>query len=256
MLMTKTRLKHYFDLLFTMTERELVARYKKTTLGFFWVLLSPMLHALIISFVISLFINIPNYFLFLISGLLPWSFFSNTVKKATLSIVAERRLLQKAKFPIEIIPTSIVLADFINLGLLLFLLFSFLLVTKTIVFSKLLLMIPALLWLVVLAEGISLLASSLQVKYRDIDYIVSTLLVFGFYVTPVIFTLSFIPSNFRPIFFLNPLSSIIELIHIATVNNGFLSPWLILANLLITITLFILGITVFKKLHRQFIDWL
>ena len=247
---------HYLDFLWAMTEKEIKARYKKTYLGFLWALLSPLFHMLIIGYVVSFFIEIQNYYVFLISGILAWSFFSNSVKKATLSIVAERRLLQKAKFPTEVIPTSIVLADFIHLSISMLLLLGFLLITKALVFSKFLLIIPALLWLIVLTEGLALFTASLFVKYRDVDYIVSTLLLVGFYITPIIFTLSQIPSNFRQIFFLNPLASIIELFHIAIVNHGFLSLLLIGINLLITLIILILGIFVFKKLQKQFVDWL
>lgn len=254
--MKKLGLKHYFDLLFTMTERELKARYKRTALGLFWALVSPLLQAFIISFVISLFIKIPNYFLFIISGLLPWSFFSNSIKKATTSIVSERRLIHKAKFPTEVIPTSIVLADFINLVILLLLLFGFLLIMKTLVLSDLLLIIPALLWLLILTEGVSLLTSSLQVKYADVDYILSSFMVIGFYVSPVIFSLSVIPQRIQPIFYLNPLASIIELIHLALSNNGYLSFGLISLNLIVTLIVIVLGIVVFRKMRQEFVDWI
>src|SRR3989344_7145799 len=102
-------LRYYFDFLLAMTEKEIKARYKRAVFGFLWVILNPLLQMIIIGAIFSFFIKIPNYFLFLFSGLLPWQFFSLSLSKATQSIVNERELLQKAKFPIEAIPISIVL---------------------------------------------------------------------------------------------------------------------------------------------------
>src|SRR3989304_9448269 len=108
-------LKHYLDFLWAMTEKEIKARYKRAVFGFLWVVLNPVLQMIIIGAIFSFFIKIPNYFLFLLAGLLPWQFFSTSLSKATPSIVHERSLLQKAKFPIETIPISLILANFFNM---------------------------------------------------------------------------------------------------------------------------------------------
>src|SRR3989337_4058776 len=99
--------RNYFDFLWEMTEKEIKARYKRAIFGFLWVILNPVLQMIIIGVIFSYFIKIPNYFLFLFTGLLPWQFFSLSLTKATPSIVYERSLLQKARFPIEAIPISI-----------------------------------------------------------------------------------------------------------------------------------------------------
>ncbi len=98
----------YIDLLLIMTGNEIKARYKGTVAGFFWMIINPLLQMLIIGFVFSFFIKVPNYFLFLFVGLLPWQFFSTSLSKATKSFVSARFLLQKTKFAKEIIPFSIV----------------------------------------------------------------------------------------------------------------------------------------------------
>src|SRR3989344_4134477 len=111
----KERLKNYLEFLWVMSEKETKVRYKRAVFGFLWVVLNPSLQMLIIGVVFSLFIKIPNYFLFLFTGLLPWQFFSLSLSKATPSIVNERSILQKAKFPIEAIPISIILANLFNM---------------------------------------------------------------------------------------------------------------------------------------------
>ena len=121
--------KNYFDFLWAMTEKEIKVRYKRAMFGFFWIILNPLLQMLIIGLIFSFFIKIPNYFLFLFSGLLLWQFFSLSVSKTTPSFIYERSLLQKAKFPKEAIPISIIISNFFNLLISLILLLSFLLLS-------------------------------------------------------------------------------------------------------------------------------
>src|SRR3989344_8880626 len=94
-------LKHYFDFLWAMTEKEIKVRYKRAVFGFLWVVVNPLLQMIIIGFVFRFFIKEPikNYFLFLLVGLLVWNFFNLSLSKATSSIVYERTLIKKAKFP-------------------------------------------------------------------------------------------------------------------------------------------------------------
>src|SRR3972149_9344389 len=101
----------FLDLLLGMTEKEFKVRYKRTVFGFLWVLINPILQMLVIGFVFRYFIKdpIPNYFLYLIVGLLVWNFFTLSFQKATSSIVNERALIKKANFPREVIPLSIIL---------------------------------------------------------------------------------------------------------------------------------------------------
>src|SRR3990172_12605877 len=107
----RERLKYYSDFLWVMTEKEIKARYKRAVFGFLWVILNPVLQMLIIGAIFSFFIKIPDYFLFLFTGLFAWNFFFLCVSKTTSSIVNERALLQKAKFPTEAIPISIILSN-------------------------------------------------------------------------------------------------------------------------------------------------
>ena len=109
--------KYYLDFLWAMTEKEFKVRYKRTLFGFLWVFINPIMQMLVIGFVFRLFIKEPieNYFLYLLSGLLVWNFFSLSMNKVTPSIVNERSLVKKAKFPREVIPISIILSNFVHL---------------------------------------------------------------------------------------------------------------------------------------------
>ena len=237
-----------------MTEKEIRVRYKGTILGFLWVILGPILQMLIIGLFFSFFINIPNYFLFLLSGLLPWSFFSQSVSRATSSIVDGRTLLQKAKFPTNAIPVSIILANFIHLIVTFSILFIYLLITKALIFPGILLIFPSLTWLLFFTLGISLLTATLQVRYRETTFLVHSLLNLWFYATPVLYNLTLIPSKLHPLFVFNPLTSIFELFHRSTLNQGVINQQIILANVTITIGVIILGVITYKRQHKDFVD--
>jgi len=249
-------MKNYFDFIWAMTEKELKARYKRAVFGFLWILLNPLLQMAIIGVILSFFIKIDNYFLFLFSGLLPWQFVSLSLTKATPSIVYERALLQKAKFPIESIPISIVIANFINMAVSFILFFIILLFLGKLDVWAVVLSTPVLIWLLFFTVGLSLLTSSLQVKYRDVNFFVQTALILWFYVTPVLYNLSLIPKELFPVFALNPLTSIFEILHHLLFKQGVIDYRIIAINLLLSILIVFLGIYIFKKEHKYFVDWL
>jgi len=252
----KEAIRYYFDFLWAMTEKEIKARYKRAIFGFLWVILNPVLQMIIIGAIFSFFIKIPNYFLFLFSGLLPWQFFSLSLSKTTPSIVNERSLLQKAKFPIEAIPISIILANFLHLAVsfMIFLFILFLVVGPSIV--SLFLATLALIWLLVLTIGLSLLTASLNVKYRDINFFVQTLLILWFYTTPVLYNLALVPQSLSLLFTLNPLTSIFEMLHYSLLNQGVIQPRIVAMNAMLTLVVVLMGILVFKRQKKDFIDWL
>ncbi len=248
--------RKYLDFIWAMTEKEIKARYKRAVFGFLWVVFNPLLQMLIIGLIFSFFIRIPNYFLFLFTGLLPWQFFSLSSSKATPSIVYERSLLQKAKFPIEAIPISIILANFFNLVISYALLLVILAFFQQLFFPQILLIIPALIWLLVFTIGFSLIGASLNVKYRDINFFVQAVLVLWFYATPVVYSLSIIPASLYPILAINPLTSIFEIFHLSLLGQGGLIFEIIVLNIIVSVLVLLLGIFIYQRQHKTFVDWL
>lgn len=252
----KEAIRYYFDFLWTMTEKEIKVRYKRAFFGFLWIIFNPLLQMLIIGTIFSYFIKIPNYFLFLFAGLLAWQFFSLSLTKATPSIVNERALIQKAKFPIELIPLSIILSNFFHTAVSFTLLLFVLLIFEKILLIKIIFFPLVLLWLLFLTAGISLLFSTLNVRFRDVNFFVQTLIVLWFYATPVIYSLKLVPAYFYPLFYLNPLTSIFELIHYLLIGNGEIDFNMLFINFGESILLIILGVIVYKKENKYFADWL
>lgn len=250
----RERLKNYFDFLWAMTEKEIKTRYKRTILGFLWIILNPVLQMLVIGLIFSFFVKIPDYFLFLISGLLPWQFFSLSIQKATPSFVYERNLLQKAQFPKEAIPLAIVFANFINLTIAFLLLILFLLLIGSSV--NVVMLAISLLWLLIFTVGLALFTSTLNVKYRDIGFLTQSFMILWFYLTPIIYNISLIPPKLHFIYFFNPLSSIFELLHLSLTGQGNSDNVMLIINMAISAIVVVIGIGIFVRNNRYFVDWL
>ena len=251
-------MRGFFDLLFAMTEKELRARYKHTVFGFFWLVANPLLQMFVIGFIFTFLLKQPvkNYYLFLFVGLLVWNFFSLSLTKTTPSIVNERGLIKKARFPHAVIPVSIILSNFIHffLAFLLYLVPVLFLGTLT-MFSAPLVLFSFLL-LLTFTIGLSLLTCALNVRFRDVNFFVSALLIVWFYATPIMYALTMIP---RPLLWLwrfNPLTSILQLLQQAVLGLPGPGPGMLASNIGVIIVITILGITVFKRESKYFDDWL
>ena len=260
--------RHYFDFLVAMTEKEIKARYKLAVLGFLWVVLNPLLQMLVIGFIFQFFVpvKVDNYFLFLFAGLLPWNFFAMTVQKTTPAIVFERSLIQKAKFPRESIILSIVLSNLFHLLIALSLLLIALIADKLLFeqynliqlfgyILRLLWTVPLLLWLTILTSGFSLLTSALNVKYRDVNFIIQAIMPLWFYATPIVYTLSLLPAKLRVLYYLNPMAGLIEIFQYVLLNLEISSVWLAVTSLIVSIGIFVGGWIVFQKESKFFDDW-
>lgn len=255
-------LKNYLNFLLVMTEKEIKARYKSAVLGFLWILLNPLFQMLVIGFIFRNFIKIPvtNYFLFLFTGLLPWNFFSYSLTKTTPSIVWERSLIQKAKFPREAIPLSIVFSNFFHFLVSLAILLVFLAATHQLTlfssFMRIFFFLASLLWLLAFTSGASLLTSALNVKYRDVNFFVQALMILWFYATPVIYSLQILPKNYLPLFQLNPITYPFEMLRTALIVTALPPTNVLITNLAVSFLIVLLGIFIFRKENKSFSDWL
>jgi lipopolysaccharide transport system permease protein len=260
--------RYWIDFLFAMTEKEIKARYKHAVLGFLWVILNPIIQMAVIGFVFQFFIpvNVDNYFLYLFSGLLPWNFFAYSVSKNTPMIINERSLIQKANFPRESIILSIVLSNLFHFFISLFILMMLLLFDKIFIEHYVLfdlvkyvlrmgIVIPFVIWMTFLVSGFSLLFSALNVKYRDVNFIVQAILPVWFYGTPIIYSIDLLPEIIRPLFYLNPMTAIIDGFHYSLLSQKFYSIDLILLSLSISLLIFFIGWKVFERENKFFDDW-
>lgn len=256
---------YFFDLLFVLTKKEIKSRYKHAILGFLWIFINPLVQMIVMGFVFyqvlkfNIKFNIQNYYPFLFSGLLLWNFFSLSLNKATSSIVFERSLIQKSKFPREVIPISIILSNFVNFIISFLLLFIFLIINQNFSFLVPLNSIKFLLGclnLLLLTIGISLFTSALTVFFRDIKFFIEAILLVWFYITPIIYPFSSIPQQYRIFFYLNPLTHIVSLFQNSILGQPLIYPGLIVAQSLFIYLFLGLAFIFFRNRSPYFSDWL
>lgn len=194
-----------------LVNREVRARYKGSALGFVWSLLNPLMMMAVYFLVFSVYmrINIPNYSLFLFCGLLPWQWFATSITNATSTIVANGNLIKKVYFPLEILPLVNVTTNLVNFLLSLPILLGFMAfmhvpLTWNVLFLPLLVAVQFLMTL-----GFSLILCTLNTFYRDIEQLLGPILLTWFYITPVIYQASSIPTQYKFLFYANPMAPLI-----------------------------------------------
>lgn len=262
MLSNFVKLFKYRELLFSLTRKELKVKYRGSILGFFWSLLNPILTMLVYSFVFSIVmrLGIKDYAIFLLCALLPFNFLSNSVNYGASSIVANGNLINKIYFPREIIPLSIVLANLINFLFelcALFLALAFLGYKFYIYIYLLPILIVVQFFLV---AGATLIVSSLNVFFRDLQHLITIIMMIWFFGTPIIYPIELVPVNFQFILKANPMTvfSILYRNIFYYVNYPeslhFPSLKVILVCIGVTFSIFILGYYIFKRLEPRFAE--
>ncbi|ATW27727.1 ABC transporter permease [Candidatus Formimonas warabiya] len=246
----------YREMLKNLVSMELRARYKGSVLGFVWTFINPLLMLVIYSFVFSFVmrIKIENYSMFLFVGLLPWTFFQNSILMSSPCIVSNGNLVKKIYFPTEILPLSIVIANLLNyifsLAILLPALYLFgIKLTGWISLFPIILLVQ-----LILVSGISLLISSLNVYFRDLQHIVNVFLMAWFYITPILFPPTVIPENYKWLIEANPMAPIIiayqDIFFYGKSPSGTSLFEVFLVALVISVT----GFLIFGELKRNFAE--
>lgn len=266
---TVQKKRYWLDFLYAMTAKEIKARYKRTLLGFLWIVINPLSQMLVMGVVFQFFVpvQVDNYFLFLFAGLLPWNFFAQSLTKGTPAFFYERNLIKKARFPREAIVLSIVLSNLFHflvaLGLLLVALVvdkwwleSYSLWELLLYIARMGWLLPALVLALLFTVGLTLLTATLNVRFRDVSFIVQLAVMLWFYSTPVIYALNLLPELLRPLFYLNPMTLIVELFHYALMGLPLTLPELWWVGVVIIAVVFYMGVLVFGRESRNFDDWL
>jgi len=196
----------YRELLRNMIVTELKLRYRDSMLGFLWTILNPLFFLLILAVVFSklMKIQIPNYTIFLLSGLTSWQMLQQTVVIATASIVANQGIFKKIYVPKIVFPLANVLARYVDHLILTVVLIGFMIGFRM-PFRWPLLLVPVIIVLHFLfALGLSLITSVIYIKVKDIQHILGIAFQALFYITPILYSPENLPPSFRPLFTYNP----------------------------------------------------
>lgn len=207
-------LYHHRELLYNMIVKELRVKYKRSVLGFFWSFMNPIIMLAVFGLVFALLV--PNgmswFAVYLMSGLLPWLFFVNTLMQSVGTIVNNPGLVKKVYFPREILPLASVGANIFHFLLQTGVFFVFLFIIQW-HFSPWLAMFPLVFLLeVIFATGLALLVSSANVYLRDVQHFVELATMAWFWLTPIVYPIGLLQGKFpkyMPIYLLNPMANIV-----------------------------------------------
>jgi lipopolysaccharide transport system permease protein len=249
----------YRELFIIFAWRDLKVRYKQTVLGISWVLFQPLVSMVVFTVFFGNFVKIPSgnlpYPLFVLCGLVFWTFFSNTLSFASSSLVSNENIIKKVYFPKVILPLSTVITGSVDLFI------SFVLLFIVGFYFK---FTPSILTLIVIplgylisfltASGLGLFFSALNVKYRDVRYIIPFFIQLLIFLTPVIYPTSIVSSSSKFLFVLNPMSAVIESTR-GVIGGNLSVDFLALGTAtLIALVIFFFGLAFFNATEKFFAD--
>lgn len=250
------------DLLWNLSMRDVLIRYKQTFVGVAWAVIRPLVNIVIFGFLAQFIEQSPNItlkFMQVSAGVIIWGLISSSISDASNSVISNANILTKVYFPKLIIPIAsltVCLIDFLISFAILFIL--------RIVFMGLpgpeIFLLPVFItYALIFSFSVGLYFSALNVKFRDVKFVIPFLLQIGFYVVPVFLSTSFylqkLPVFMKPLFLLNPLVTIVEGFKYAFLGDTFSVPAMYVAGgVLLTFLLFLLSIRYFVKFEKTFTD--
>lgn len=261
----------YRDLIGLFVKRDFTSKYKQTVLGPLWALIQPLLTTVVFSIIFGSLaglttadvpgetLKMPS-FLFYMIGTMTWSYFSSTVNANAHTFINNRAIMGKVYYPRIVTPISSALSNLIAFGIQIVLfaviaLVYALLGQADIRLTPYLLLFPVLvLQLVMLSTGVGIIISSLTTKYRDLTMLVGFGLHLWQYLSPIPYGLAMIPEKYMGLYMLNPVTPIVTTMRLALLGSGYFS-WLYYGiSLAVTVVVFFLGIVMFNKIERTFMD--
>jgi lipopolysaccharide transport system permease protein len=248
----------YRDLLLFLAWRDISIRYKQTAMGAAWAVVQPLMTMLIFTIFFGNMAGVPSegvpYPVFTLAALLPWQYFSTTLGNAAQSLVNNSNLLSKVYFPRLLIPVTSLLPSAVDFAI------AFVVLLGMMFFYRVsptwnVIWLPAFMTLaVVTALGAGLWFAAMNVKYRDVRYIVPVLVQFGIFLSPVAYPSSLVPAPWRPLYALNPMVGVIEGFRWALLGTA-TPPWRFVAlSSVAAVILLITGFYYFRRTEKTFAD--
>ena len=252
----------YRDLFYFLAWRDLLVRYKQTTIGVAWAVIRPFLTMVIFVGIFSRVAGLPSdgipYPLLVLGGMLPWQFFATALSESSSSLVTNANLITKIYFPRIILPASSVIVALVDFAITLVLL-ALVMIWYQFMPSWKMVFLPVFVVLaLVSALGPGLLITALNVRFRDFRYVIPFVVQFGLYVSPVGFTSTLVAEKFGAtahlIYSLNPIVGVIDGFRWCLGGDATLDPLPFGISVSISVILLVLGIRYFRKTEKSFAD--
>ena len=249
----------YRELFYLLAWRDILVRYKQTVIGLAWALIRPFLTMIVFVFVFSKLAKLPSdgvpYPILVFAALLPWQFFANAFTEAGNSLISNAKLISKVYFPRLVVPASAVIVSFLD-----FLISGIILVGLMLWYGFApdwrIFTLPLFISIAfVAAMGAGLWTAALNVKYQDVRYIIPFVVQFGLYVSPVGFSSTNVPEQWRLLYSINPMVGVIDGFRWAIVGGNTQLYWPgFLLSLFLVLVILVTGIYYFRKTEKSFAD--
>jgi lipopolysaccharide transport system permease protein len=247
------------ELFYIFSWRDIKVRYKQTILGVLWVILQPLLSMVIFTVFFGNFAKIPSdglpYPVFVLLGLVFWGYFSGALSRASTSFIDNEALVKKIYFPREILCFTTVVTAFVDFSVSLVLFFIVALgyhIPFNLPFIGMIFI--SILITTLSSAGLGLLIASVNIKYRDVRYIIPYFLQLMLFITPVIYPLSIVRPSFQFILALNPMAGVINSLRSTLISGTITDPTHLMVSLISAVLLFIVGMLYFRRTERFFAD--
>lgn len=248
----------YKEVFYFLSWKDIIVRYKQTVLGVLWAIIQPVFSMVVMTFIFGNLAKLPSngapYPIMVYSAMLSWNFLSSSLSSVSNSLVSNSNLINKIYFPRIALPISSIITAFVDF-IISFMIFVIIMIGYKYMPSIKILFIPLFVILTfVIALGLGLFFATMNVKYRDIRYIVPMILQFGLYLSPVGYASSIIPAKIRLIYSLNPMVGIIEGFRWCIIPGTQIYIPALITSITIAVISIILGIKFFVKFESTFAD--
>jgi lipopolysaccharide transport system permease protein len=249
----------YRELLYFFVWRDVKVRYKQTAFGALWAIIQPLTLMAVFTVVLGRIAGITPegvpYALFALTGLVPWTLFSQSLIGSSNSLVSAADLLQKVYFPRLLLPVSATGSYLIDYAISFSMLIAFMLLLGVAVTPTAIWVIPLTVLLLATALGVGIWLSAINVRYRDVRHATPFLVQVWFFASPIAYPTDFVPEGFRNLYYLNPMAGVIEGFRWALLGQGSGPPTgPLLASVLVTGVVLISGLMYFRRVERTFAD--
>lgn len=247
----------YREMVFSLIKRDLRGKYKASILGFMWTFLNPLFQLLVYTIVFSVILqsSVEHFYIYLFVGLVPWTFFSTCVSGGSSCVVNQESLIKKIYFPRIVLPFSFVTSAFVNMLLTFIVIFAMLFITGYGVNVLALCFLPVIMLVeYILALGICMLSSALTVYFRDLEYILSIIVMAWMYMTPILYSVDIVPEGFRKIFYLNPMTPIIQAYQQILYHKEIPQLTTLLHATALGVIILFLGWILFETMQKKFVE--
>jgi len=247
----------YRDMIGSLVQRELRGKYKGSVLGFLWTFINPLCQIIVYTIVFSVIVrsDLDKFYVYMITGMIPWLFFDMSMRIGAGCVRYQGDMLKKIYFPREVLPIACVTANFVNMLFCFVIVFLVLFLSGVGVSVRALFSLPLIMGIeYVTVLGFTLFISSVTVFFKDMEHIVTVIMMAWIYLTPILYPITSVPDKLAWVFKLNPMTYIIEAYHSILYWKGVPTAAIVCKSAFFAVLILIVGEIVFAKLDDYFAE--